>query len=272
MSKLVFGLTSGFVPWCGRGGTWKQVLPKILDTFENSVLISAANSTYILAEVLYEAVGKERLFLDSGGYTLFRKQSQLGEEDFAKLCEKMRRKFLKMLSIAEYRMIFELDNEYFRKDEDLMSPKNYCRQDVFDAIGEYPTPVFKMHQGFKYWKDLCESELYPTLAIGGLAPTRSWHVYREELVKMLNYARQNGKKVHLLGCQNVETFKLVKPDSVDYCIAQYAINFAHARREYPDMDPNDQVFLRCMAMHAFAKAKSRSFLYDSLEDDGSEDE
>jgi len=268
--RLVLGLVpGGAARWCGPGGEWRQTLPKILETFDNSFLISTASATYVFTEFMFEHVGKDRLFLDSGGYSLFCKESKLGAdtEEFHKACEKMRKKFLKLLNYSEFDTIFELDNEYFRKDEDLLSPKNYCRQEVKDATGSYPTPVFKMHQGFQYWKDLCESDLYPTLAIGGLAPTRSWHVHKEELVNMVSYARQHKKKVHLLGCRNVETARAVQPDTVDYDISLYAVNFALARKEYPDLPANDPVFYKCMAAHAFASARSRSFLYDTLGND-----
>ena len=260
MNKLVYGLGAGLVYSCGAKGKWKEVLPKLLDSFPNAVLVSTVDMPYIVTEAIYGMVGQDRLFLDSGGFTLFRKQGELDTEAFEKLCEKMRRKFLKMCSIAKYHMIFELDNEYFRKEEDLLSPLNYCRQDVFDVTGMYPTPVFKMHQGFQYWLDLCESELYPTLAIGGLAQDRAWHTNRDELLKMMNYARQCGKKVHLLGCQNVETYKFVRPDTVDYSIFQYAINLAHAKKEHPELKTYEDLKIHAV-LYAFARAKSRSFLY-----------
>jgi len=123
-----------------------------------------------------------------------------------------------------------------------------------------------MHQGFQYWKDLCDSDIYKKLAIGGLAQTRSWDEYRSELAKMLKYAHQKKKKVHLLGCQNVETFKLVKPDTVDYSIFQYAINLAHARKEHPELDSYEELKIHAV-LYAFARAKSRSFLYDTIIDE-----
>lgn len=266
--RLVLGLVpGGAARWCGPGGEWRQILPKILKTFENSFLISVASATYVFTEFLYREVGRDRLFLDSGGYTLFVKECKIDDkEEFAKVCEKMKKKFLKILNLAEFDTVFELDNEYFRRDEDLLSPKNYCRQEVKDITGKYPTPVFKMHQGFQYWKDLCDSDTYPSLSVGGLAPSRAWHKYKDELTSMMNYARQRGKKVHLLGCRNVETARAVKPNTVDYDISLYAVNFALARKEHPDMAANDPVFYKCMAAHAFANAKSRSFLYDSMDE------
>lgn len=174
----------------------------------------------------------------------------------------MRRKFLALLQVVRPCEMFELDNEYFRKDEDLLSPKNYLRDEIKEITGRYPTPVFKMHQGFEYWKRLCESDLYDKLAIGGLAMTRDWHLYRDEFRKMMNYARQCGKKVHLLGCQNVETFKQVKPDTVDYSIFQYAINLEHAKKEHPELKTYEELKIHAV-LYAFSRAKSRSFLYDN---------
>lgn len=263
--RMVIGLVpGGAARWCGPGGEWRQTLPKILKSFENSFLISTASATYVFTEYLYNLVGKDRLFLDSGGYTLFVKESKLEREAFEKECEKMKRKFLKILKVAEFDTIFELDNDYFQKDEDLLSPKNFLREEVKEITGSYPTPVFKMHQGYQYWKDLCESELYPTLAVGGLAPTRSWGVHKEELQKMVNYARQCGKRTHFLGCRNVETAKFAKPDTIDYDISLYAVNYALAKKEHPNLSPTDPKFYKCMAAHAFANAKSRSFLYDTF--------
>ncbi len=264
--KLVYGLGGGLVYSCGGKGKWRKTLPKLLLSFDNIVLISTVDMPLGAAKLIYETVGKERLFLDSGGFTLYKKQLVQSPEEFAKTCEKMRRKFLKMMSIAEYSQIFELDNDYFKKNDDLLSPENFCRQEVKDITGQWPTPVFKMFQGFAYWKGLCDSELYQTLSIGGLAQTRDWDSYRDELRKMMNYARQMGKKVHLLGAQNVETFKLVKPDTVDYSIFQYAINLAHARKEHPELDTYEELKTHA-ALFAFARAKSRSFLYDTAVDE-----
>lgn len=271
MNKLVYGLGAGLVYSCGSKGKWKDVLPQLLDSFPNSVLISTIDMPYNITKAIYEMVGQDRLFLDSGGFTLYKKQQVLPQEEFEKLCIKVRNKYFKMCSIAKYRMIFELDNEYFRHDEDLLSPNNYCRKEIKEITGMYPTPVFKVHQGYEYWKRLCESELYPTLAIGGLAQARAWHTHRDELLKMMNYARQCGKKVHLLGCQNVETFKMVKPDTVDYSIFQYAINLAHAKKEHPELSTYEDLKTHAV-LYAFARAKSRSFLYDTFDEVEGENE
>lgn len=262
MHKLVYGLGGGLVYSCGAKGKWQTVLPKLLNSFDNAVLVSTVDMPIVATKVIYNTVGQDRLYLDSGGFTLFKKQDKLETAEFEKLCERMKKRFLNMCKAAKYHQIFELDNEYFRKDDDLLSPKNYCREDVKAITGFYPTPVFKMHQGFDYWKRLCESELYPTLAIGGLAQTRNWKLHRDELRKMMNYARQCNKKVHLLGCQNVETFKLVKPDTVDYSIFQYAINLEHAKKEHPELTTYEDLKIHAV-LYAFARAKSRSFLYDT---------
>lgn len=267
MHKLVYGLGGGLVYSCGAKGKWQTVLPKLLATIENSVLISTVDMPRNAAKVIYDCVGGDRLYLDSGGFTLYKQQTKLGADnpEFHRKCEAMRKKFLNLLQVVKPTEVFELDNEYFRKDEDMLSPKNYCRQDVYDILGRYPTPVFKMHQGFEYWKRLCESELYDKLAIGGLAMTRDWDKHRDEFRKMMNYARQCGKKVHLLGCQNVETFKTVKPDTVDYSIFQYAINLAHAKKEHPELTTYEDLKIHAV-LYAFARAKSRSFLYDTYEE------
>ena len=264
MHKLVYGLGGGLVYSCGSKGRWKQVLPTLLKTFDNSVLISTVDMPKNAAKVIYETVGQDRLYLDSGGFTLYKLQKKYGpdSERFHQECEKMRRKFLALLQVVRPCEMFELDNEYFRKDEDLLSPKNYLRDEIKEITGRYPTPVFKMHQGFEYWKLLCESDLYDKLAIGGLAMTRDWHLYRDEFRKMMNYARQCGKKVHLLGCQNVETFKQVKPDTVDYSIFQYAINLEHAKKEHPELKTYEELKIHAV-LYAFSRAKSRSFLYDN---------
>lgn len=262
---LVFGIGGGFVYACGSKGRWKEVLPVLLGQFDNPVLISTVDIPFIAADIIYKTVGTDRLYVDSGGFTLFKKQIALGPDsaEFHKECERMKKKFLRLLETCHPGEVFELDNEYFRHDPDMLSPKNYCRQEVHDILGFYPTPVFKMHQGFQYWKDLCDSPLYPRLAIGGLAQTREWHTNRDELVKMMNYARDCGKKVHLLGCQNVETFKLVKPDTVDYSIIQYAINVEIARAEHPELTVYEDLKIH-VGLHAFSRAISRSVLYDKI--------
>ena len=261
--KLVYGLGGGLVYSCGSKGKWKQVLPKLLASINNSVLISTVDMPKVAAQIIEQCVGADRLYIDSGGFTLYKRQNKLGADnpEFHKECERMKNKFLNLLKSTKCCECFELDNEYFRRDEDLMSPKNYCREEVKAITGFYPTPVFKMHQGFEYWKRLCESDLYDKLAIGGLAMTNDWGKYSDEFRKMMNYARDCGKKVHLLGCQNVDTFKTVKPDTIDYSIFQYAINLAHAKKEHPELETYEDLKIHAV-LYAFARAKSRSFLYD----------
>ena len=264
-NKLVYGLGGGLVYSLGIPN-----LLKILTTFDNKVLVSTVDTPYHITEKIYNVVGDGRMMLDSGGFTLYKQQTKLPKEEFEKKAIRMKNKFLKMLTKAKYTHIFELDNEYFRHDEDLLSPKNYCRQDVYDITGQWPVPVFKMHQGYEYWKRLCECDLYPQLAIGGFAATRDWHTHIDEVKIMMDYARACGKTVHLLGCQNVEAFKAVKPDSVDYSIFQYAINLAHAKKEYPNLTEYADLKVHA-ALYAFARAKSRSFLYDQIFEETTKD-
>ena len=264
-NRMVYGLGTCFVHCCGAGGTWRQKLPEVLKSFKNPVLISTGDITKTSAEVIYQSVGTNRLYLDSGGYTLWRKEQSMGSDnlEFHKLCEKMRKKFFGILEVCKPQEVFELDNEYFRKDEDLLSPLNYCRQEVYDVLGFYPTPVFKVHQGFEYWKRLCESELYPKLAIGGFAATKSWGKVGAEVKIMMDYARQYGKKVHLLGCANLQTFKDVQPDTIDYSIIQYAINVKRVRDEDPTRDTFAKQRPHIVA-YALAAAHAKCFLYDGL--------
>ena len=147
----------------------------------------------------------------------------------------------------------------------MLSPQNYLRQEIKDIVGYYPTPVFKMHQGLEYWKKLCECDMYPRLSIGGLAQTREWHKFQDELKIMMEYARANNKKVHLLGCQNIETFKIVQPDTVDYNIFQLNINVDEARKEHPEFDANTPYYVLAphAALWALARAKVRTYFYDS---------
>ena len=261
--SLVYGLGSGFVYACGGAGKWKENLPNILNSFGNSVLISTVDIPIVAAEIIYNTVGQSRLYLDSGGFTLYKKEKELGTDnlEFQKLCLKMKNKFLKLLSLIKVKECFELDNEFFRVDEDLLSPLNYCREEIKAVSGFYPTPVFKMHQGFEYWKRLCESDLYPKLSIGGLAATREWGTRTEELALMMQYARQCGKKVHCLGMQNVQGFKQIQPDTVDYSIFQYAINLQRAKKEHPELLEYADL-KKHTVLYALSAANSRSFLYD----------
>lgn len=267
--RLVFGIDG---VWCwGFGDMPERIerLKKVFASFNNAILISTFNGSKPFAKMLYDLLGTERLYVDSGGFSLWKKQVKLMDKGldpyadpaFVKECERAKRKFLAALTVCKPKQVFELDNEYFRHDEDLMSTKNYLRQEVYDILGYYPTPVFKMHQGFEYWKRLCESDKYHTLSIGGFAIKREWHTRIEEVKKLVAYARSCGKKVHLLGCQNIEAFKEIQPDTVDYSIPQYQINANRVTKEHPHLKrPKDRRLH--MSLYALAAAKSRSFMYD----------
>ena len=162
--KMVYGLCPMlFYSLGGRGNDWRRNMPTVLQSFDNPVLISIVDMPQIMAKEIYDIVGQDRLYLDSGGFQLYKKETKLEPTLFAKECEKMRRKFMKMASLIKCNTIFELDNEYFRVDPDPASPKNYCREDIKKITGKYPVPVFKLHQGFQYWKDLCDGNDYPML-------------------------------------------------------------------------------------------------------------
>lgn len=259
--KFVYGLGSGLI--YSLGPEWPTVAPKIFKTFDNDCLISTVDMPMTIARMVSNELGKDRIYIDSGGFTLFKDQTKLGSDNplFHKKCEKMKAKFLKLLKEVPCKETFELDNDYFKVSEDLLDPRNFCREEVKAITGFYPTPVFKMHQGFEYWKALCESPLYPKLAIGGLAQTRSWNLHNEEIKIMMDYARQFDKKVHLLGCQNVEAFKTVQPSTVDYSIFQMAINVGHAKKEHPDLTEWKDIGVHA-SLYAFSRAKARSFLYE----------
>lgn len=268
-NRLVFGLGAGFCYSCApEGCSYQEYLPKVLSNIENhDILISTVDMPVKMAELIYKEIGTDRLYLDSGGFTLYKDEVKLGSDnpEFHKKCEKMAKKFLGLLKIIKPKQVFELDNEYFRKSGDLLSTENYLRQEVYDILGFYPTPVFKMHQGFEYWKRLCECELYPTLSIGGLAQTKSWNTKTEEIKTMVDYAREYGKKVHLLGCQNVEAFKTVQPDTVDYSIFQLGINLPKAKKENPTWSGMKEEYTKLrhhIVLWALAGAMVRSFLYN----------
>lgn len=281
------GLGGGLISSCRSD----KVLEKLLLSHDNDYLISTVDMTSGYIKFLQNVVGGDRLWLDSGGFTLFKKQKALGESNpvFWNECERMKKKFLRFLTMGRFKMCFELDNEYFRHDDDLLSPKNYLREEIKQITGYYPAPVFKMHQGFQYWKDLCDSQLYPLLSIGGLAQGRQWHVYRSELDKMIKYARDKGKYVHLLGCSNVETTRFIMPDSVDFSIFRYAINIEKARNNFlakvksgviipgPDVYESTgpdltgripyKYLSRDTVLYAFAEARAREFLYEKQNDE-----
>lgn len=269
--RLVFGLGGGYIYALPD---YPTTLPKLLSTFENDVLVSTVDMPIKVATIIKNAIGNDRMYLDSGGFTLFREQSKMGADspEFHKRCEKMRKKFLKLLDVIHPKECFELDNDYFLVDpDDLLSPKNFLREEIKEIVGYYPTPVFKLHQGIEYWRKLCESEMYPRLAIGGLAQTKSWNTNTDLLKEMTDYVRQCGKKVHLLGCQNVQAFKRIQPDTVDYSIFQMGINLPIAKAEHygisieeaKKMKPNFREFAHMIPVWATAKAIARSFLYDS---------
>lgn len=269
-NRLVFGLGAGFCYSCApEGYTYQEYLPKVLSNIENhDILISTVDMPVKMAQLIYEQIGTDRLYLDSGGFTLYKDEVKLGSTnpEFHKKCEKMAKKFLGLLKIIKPKQVFELDNEYFRKSDDLLSTDNYLRQEVYDILGFYPTPVFKMYQGFEYWKRLCECSLYPTLSIGGLAQTKSWNTKTEEIKTMVDYARECGKKVHLLGCQNVDAFKTVQPDTVDYSIFQLGINLPKAKKENPTWNGLKEEYTKLrhhIVLWALAGAMVRSFLYNS---------
>lgn len=285
-NRLVFGLGAGFCYSCApEGHSYQQYLPKVLSNIENhDILISTVDMPIKMAQLIYNEIGTERLYLDSGGFTLYKDEVKLGSDnpEFFKKCNKMAKKFLGTLKIIKPKQCFELDNEYFldydkeeynsrsfdqlngtEKAYERIKPKHYLRQQVYDILGYYPTPVFKMHQGFEYWKALCDSPLYPKLAIGGLAQTKSWHTKTKEIKIMMDYARECGKKVHLLGCQNVEAFKNIQPDTVDYSIFQLGINLPKAKMEHPELNSNYTLLRHHIVLWALAGVMVRSFLYNS---------
>lgn len=264
--RLVFGLgDSMFFNLEGKACPLErrqELMGRAFKTFDNDFLICAQNFTFKRAKLLANLNIGDRCYIDSGGFVLYKWESELGKDspEFKRICETVKRRFLTMLSIMPCKEYFELDNEYFRADEDLMSPKNYLREDAKAITGFYPTPVFKMFQGFDYWKRLCESEMFPKLSIGGLAQTRNWKSCPDKLRLMVAYARACGKKVHFLGCQNAAVARFCQPDTVDYNIVQFSMNSNQAKMYNPGISKEET--LKQYPFYAIAAAKIRSFLYD----------
>lgn len=284
--RLVMGICQAMIRY-----NKPEAFRRMLLAQDNDYLVSAVDVTEKNVKFLMDAVGADRLWLDSGGFTLYRKEGKMGRDNprFKSACEAARKRFLRLLSLGSFKACFELDNEYFRHDPDPLSPRNYLREEVKELTGRYPVPVFKMHQGFRYWKDLCDSDLYPIISVGGLAQARKWHVYQDELGKMMKYARDKGKYVHFLGCSNVNTARWAMPDSVDYQIYRFAVNILRASENYrrkvreglitptqdvidkagPDLKGNLPMYVigQDLSAYAFADARSRNFLYEKQNDE-----
>lgn len=266
----VFGIGGGLMY---SGGFPKDTrgLAKILDYLEAPILLSAAGVTNHAVEFVYNTVGRERLYFDSGAFTLLKRQAKDTPEQFVKRARATKRSYLNKLKLAKFNQVFEMDNDFFKVDDDLTSPRNFLREEAAEILGYYPTPVFKLHQGAEYWKALCESKEYPTIAIGGLAPTRSWGLYKDALMPMVAYARSCGKKIHTLGCANVDIIRHVKPDSTDFNIFVFAKAIAAIREIYPT-EPLDTNLKLELVKWCAADAKAREFLYKSLSDEAIEAE
>ena len=254
---------------------WEKVLPWL----DHDILVSAQYGAPQAIKAMQKVWDpKEHLFVDSGGFTLYRKQLKMGFDnpEFKKICDQAARTFFRFITKVTPKVCFELDNEHFRADEDMLSPRNYLRQEVKDILGYYPVPVFKMHQGFEYWKALCDSDLYPRLSIGGFAATGDWHTMIPEVRTMMLYARAKGKWVHLLGCANLAAFRAIQPDSVDYNIHQLGLNIIDARTEHPELtdDLPWREVMHQVALWSVTRAVCRSHYYDGFreieEDDESE--
>lgn len=280
--RLVFGIGSGIShslpgdrndPVKYAPNAWRNILPKL----DHDILVSAQYPTSEVIKAMREVWDpKEHLFVDSGGFTLYKKQLKMGADNpaFHKLCESAKKRFLNFIKKVDPKIVFELDNEYFRVDEDMLSPRNYLREQVKEILGRYPVPVFKMHQGFEYWKRLCDSDLYPMLSIGGFAATQDWHTKIAEVRIMMAYAHSKGKWVHLLGCQNIAAFRIIQPDSVDYAIFQLGININDAKREHPEWPPKPdwKTIMQPAALWGLARAVCRSHFYDGFREIYDEDD
>lgn len=264
----VFGIGGGLM-YSGNFPKDNTALSKILDYLESPILLSAAGVTNYAVEFVYETVGKERLYFDSGAYTLMKRERKDTPEQFKKRAKTIKRSYLNKLKLAKFKQVFEMDNDIFKVENNLISPKNFLREEAAAILGYYPTPVFKLHQGFSYWKELCESKDYPTLAIGGLAPTKSWGLHRDTLLRMVAYARSCGKKIHTLGCANVDIIRHVKPDTTDFNIFVFAKAIEAIRKIYPT-EPLDTKLKLELVKWCAADAKAREFLYKSLSDENKE--
>lgn len=265
---MVFGLDPTLLSnlYFDRVPDWHISARKVLQSFNNPVLLAATTTSSRVAKFVWDCVGKERFYLDSGGYYLYKKQMEWGSDnpEFKSRCEKMKRNYLRLLNVAPPVECFELDNDYFKKNDDLLSDENFLRREIYQILGYYPTPVFKMHQGFEYWKALCDCDKYPKLSVGGLAHINGWKLYGEELKIMVDYAHSKGKKVHFLGGRNLKTFRMCKPDTIDYSIFFLQVCVDKFKAEHPELvdKPFKQIKIH-LALWAFALAMRDRYMYDN---------
>lgn len=150
-----------------------------------------------------EVIGKDRIYIDSGGVTLFKNEVKMGKDspEFHKKCERMRTKFLELLKAVPCKEAFELDNEYFRRI------LIYCLPGIIAAKKSRRSPGFIRPPFSKYIRDLNIGRPYASLICIPNSPLvaspKQNHGINTtmKLKVMKDLVRARGKKVHLLGCQ-----------------------------------------------------------------------
>lgn len=171
-------------------------------------------------------VGNENFLLDSGAFS-YMNGAKVTLEEIEKYVERYI-SFIKKYKIKKYFQI-DVDNIFGLEKVEKWTEK------MEKEIGYQCIPVWHKSRGVEYWKKMCKE--YKYIVIGGLV----FHVKKQEhenIRKLVEYAYNQGVKVHGLGFTRTKTLDNYKFYSVDSATWNVAASRGQRIYYFKDGDVN----------------------------------
>ncbi len=188
----------------------KEYKPKyILETF--------FNGEKVCLEAM-KIVGNEDFLLDSGAFSYMN-----GAKVTLKEMEEYITRYIAFIKQHNIKYYFQIDVDNIFG---LSKVEEWTRK-MESEIGRQCIPVWHKGRGVEYWKQMCK--YYKYIAVGGLV----FHVKKQEyglIKKLVDYAYNNGVKVHGLGFTKTKLLPEYKFYSVDS--ASWSISAARGQQIY----------------------------------------
>lgn len=150
----------------------------------------------------------ERHILDSGAFSVFRNPKAAKSFDW----DLYVKKYISFIKATNQKLFFELDIDVVVGLEKV----EYYRNQITDAIGIQPIPVWHSNRRWSYFEKMCEE--FPYVALGTTNANEDGKRIRSNpmiLKKFIDTAHKNNAKIHGLGFTNIDWLKKLHFDSVD---------------------------------------------------------
>lgn len=159
-------------------------------------------------KVIQEWAFRDNHILDSGAFSTFKNPKDAAKIDWNRYVKT----YIEFIKKTDKKLFFEIDVDMVLG----LDKVEYYRNQIADAVGRQPIPVWHSNRGWDYFCKMTEE--YPYVALGTTSAAKDGRAIRKNpaiLDKFIKQAHSKKSKIHGLGFTHIDWLKLLKFDSVD---------------------------------------------------------